>query len=353
MYDKAVLSIPVRHGVDAGQLLIIELYQLCRRACVRGRIRNDQRRMVPEEVHLVRAEHRLFGCPCAHFVHAGHIGGRHDADNALRLFGGGAVHRVDPCVRHRRPDERTVQQSIRADVLRGVVVAEFQPAAGLVHAVHIPDRLADRRAGDGRHDLILTDHDDRALVVAERVDRRVLAAQARRRQLDGLDDLDVACAAAVVVLQPVIDGRLVRCCIVQQQRLCRHDHARRAEAALHRTDIEERALNGLQHGVLRRIFDGFDRFAVQTAHERYARARELAVHQHAARAAVTRAAGLLGAFHAFDTPEELQQRAVFAVLHFGWYSVERKANHWISPSCRYLIFALIRMNRLWPESSAS
>ena len=270
VHDEAVFAVAVRHGVDTGQFFIVDFDQLDGRSRVRRRIRDNQREMVAEEVHLVRAEHRLFGCPCADFVHAGHVSRRHDADNALRLFGGRVVHRVDLCVRRRRPDKCTVQQGIRADVLRGVVVAEFQFAAGLVHAVHIPDRPADRRAGDGRHDLIFTDHDDRALVVAECVDRRVLAAQARRCQLDGLDDLDIACAAAVVVLQPVIDGRLVRCCIVQQQRLCRHDHARRAEAALHRADIEERALNGLQHGVMRRIFDGFDDFAVQSAHERHA-----------------------------------------------------------------------------------
>ena len=58
--------------------------------------------------------------------------------------------------------------------------------------------------------------------------------------------------------------------MVQQQRLCRHHHARCAEAALHSADIEKRVLNHLQHGVVRRVFDGFDGFAVQTAHERHA-----------------------------------------------------------------------------------
>ena len=226
--------------------------------------------MVPEEVHLVRAEHRLFGCPCADFVHAGHIGGRHDADNALRLFGGGAVHRVDPCVRCRRPDKCTVQQGIRADVLSGEVVAEFQFAAGLVHAVHIPDRLADCGTGDFGHDLIFPDHDDRALVAAEAVDIRIFPAQPRRCQLDRLDNFDVAGAAAVVVFQPVADFRLGRGRMVQQQRLCRHHHARCAEAALHSTDIEKRVLNHLQHGVVRCVFDGLNGFAVQSAHERHA-----------------------------------------------------------------------------------
>ena len=309
--------------------------------------------MVAEEVHLVRAEHRLLRRPRAHFVHAGHICGGDDAHHTLRPPGGGVIHRVDLRVRHRRPDERTVQQSIRADVLLGVVVTEFEPAAGLVHAVHIPDRLADCGTGDFGHDLIFTNHNNRAFVCAEAVDIRRFAAQACCRQLDRLDDLDIAGAAAVVVLQPVIDGRLVRCCIVQQQRLCRHDHARRAEAALHRADIEERALNDRQHGIIRRIFDGLYRFSVHPAQHRHTRARQLAVHKDAARAAVTRAAGLLRALHAPDVSEELEQRAAFAVLHLDRCAVERKSNHWISPSRCYLIFALIRMNRLWPESSAS
>ena len=309
--------------------------------------------MVAEEVHLVRAEHRLLRRPRAHFVHAGHIGGGDDAHHALRLPGDGVIHCVDLRVRHRRPDERTVQQSIRADVLRGVVVAEFEPAAGLVHAVHIPDRLADRGAGDRRYGLVCTDHDDRAFVRAEAVDVRRFAAQACCRQLDRLDDLDIAGAAAVVVLQPFIDLPLGRRGIVQQQRLCRHDHARRAEAALHRADIEERALNDRQHGIVRRIFDGLYRFSVHPTQQRHTRARQPAVHKDAARAAVSRAAGLLRALHAPDVSKELEQRAAFAVLHLDRCAVERKSNHWISPSCRYLIFALIRMNRLWPESSAS
>ena len=269
VHDKAVLSIPVRHRVDAGQLLIVDPDQLRGRSRVLHGIRHDKRQMVAEEVHLVRAEHRLLRRPRAHFVHAGHIGGGDDADNALRLFGGGVIHCVDLRVRHRRPDERTVQQGVRADVPGGVVVAEFESAAGLVHAVHIPDRLADRGAGDGRHGLVFTDHDDRAFVRAEAVDVRRFAAQACCRQLDRLDDLDIAGAAAVVVLQSFIDLPLGRRGIVQQQRLGRHDHARRAEAALHRADIEERALNDRQHGIVRHIFDGLYRFSVHSAQQRH------------------------------------------------------------------------------------
>ena len=163
-----------------------------------------------------------------------------------------------------------MQQGIRADVLRGEVVAEFQFAAGLVHAVHIPDRLADCGTGDFGHDLIFPDHNNRAFVAAEAVDIRIFPAQARRRQLDRLDNFDVAGAAAVVVFQPVADFRLGRSRIVQQQRLCCHHHARCAEAALHGADIEKRVLNHLQHGVIRCVFDGFDGFAVQSAHERHA-----------------------------------------------------------------------------------
>ena len=218
-----------------------------------------------------------------------------------------------------------MQQGIRADVLRGEVVAEFQFAAGLVHAVHIPDRLTDRGTGDFGHDLIFTNHNNRAFVAAEAVNIRIFSAQPRRCQLDRLDNLDIAGAAAVVVFQSVADFRLGRSRMEQQQRLCRHDHARRAEAALHRADIEERALNGLQHGVMRRIFDGFDCSAVQTAHERYARACQPAVHQYAARAAVTGAAGFFCALHALYIAEIFEQCAVFAVFYFNLCAIERKS----------------------------
>ena len=270
VHDEAVFAVAVRHGVDTGQFFIVDFDQLDGRSRVRRRIRDNQRQMVTEKPHLIRAKDRLLRRPCADLIHAGHVSRRHDAHHAFRLFGGGVVHRVDLCVRRRRPDKCTMQQSICADVLSGEVVAEFQFAAGLVHAVHIPDRLADCGTGDFGHDLIFPDHNNRALVVAERVDRRVLAAQPRRCQLDRLDNFDVAGAAAVVVFQPVADFRLGRGRIVQQQRLCRHHHARCAEAALHSADIEKRVLNHLQHGVIRCVFDGLNGFAVQSAHERHA-----------------------------------------------------------------------------------
>ena len=270
VHDEAVFAVAVRYGVDTGQFFIVDFDQLDGRSRVRRRIRDNQRQMVTEKPHLIRAKDRLLRRPCADLVHAGHVSRRHDAHHAFRLFGGGVVHRVDLCVRRRRPDKCTMQQSIRADVLRGVVVAEFQFAAGLVHAVHIPDRLTDRGTGDFGHDLIFPDHNNRAFVAAEAVDIRIFPAQPRRCQLDCLDNFDVAGAAAVVVFQPVADFRLGRGRMVQQQRLCRHHHARCAEAALHGADIEKRVLNHLQHGVVRCVFDGFDGFAVQSAHERHA-----------------------------------------------------------------------------------
>ena len=270
VHDEAVFAVAVRHGVDTGQFFIVDFDQLDSRSRVRRRIRDNQREMVAEKPHLIRAKDRLLRRPCADFVHAGNVSRRHDAHHAFRLFGGGVVHRIDLCVRRRRPDKCTVQQGIRADVLSGVVVAEFQFAAGLVHAVHIPDRLADRGTGDFGHDLIFPDHNNRAFVAAEAVDIWIFPAQPRRCQLDRLDNFDVAGAAAVVVFQPVADFRFGRSRIVQQQRLCRHHHARCAEAALHSADIEKRVLNHLQHGVIRCVFDGFDGFAVQSAHERHA-----------------------------------------------------------------------------------
>ena len=80
----------------------------------------------------------------------------------------------------------------------------------------------------------------------------------------------VKLAAAVVVFQSVVDFWLGRSRMVQQQRFCRHYHARCTEAALHSADIKKRVLNHLQHGVIRCIFDGLDGSAVQSVHERHA-----------------------------------------------------------------------------------
>ena len=346
VHDEAVFAVAVRHGVDTGQFFIVDFDQLDGRSRVRRRIRDNQRQMVAEKPYLIRAKDRLLRRPCADLIHAGNVSRRHDAHHTFRLFGGGVVHRVDLCVRRRRPDKRTVQQGIRADVLSGEVVAEFQFAAGLVHAVYIPDRLADCGTGDFGHDLIFPDHNNRAFVAAEAVNIRIFPAQPHRCQLDRLDNLDIAGAAAVVVFQSIADFRLGRSRMVQQQRFCRHYHARCAEAALHGADIKKRVLNHLQHGVVRCIFDGLDGFAVQSVHERHARACQPAVHQYAARAAVTGAAGFFCALHALYIAEIFEQGAVFTVLHFNLCAIERKSYHGISPSCRYLIFALMRMKRL-------
>ena len=103
---------------------------------------------------------------------------------------------------------------------------------------------------------------------------RGLAAQERAGQLDRLDDLHVAGAAAEVVAQGVPDllGRGIG--VDVEQRLGRHDHAGDAEAALHGPGQHEGLLDEVRVGRRAQALDGDDVGAVEPAilvvHERIA-----------------------------------------------------------------------------------
>ena len=117
----------------------------------------------------------------------------------------------------------------------------------------------------------------------------------RRGPADGRDDPRVGAAAAHVAVHRAGDLRLAGIGRSPQQRHARHDHARRAVAALHRVDLEERLLDGVQPAVLLEPFDGGDRLAGRRGRGRDAGAGGPAVDQHGAGAALALAAAVLGA----------------------------------------------------------
>src|SRR2546428_4422686 len=64
--------------------------------------------------------------------------------------------------------------------------------------------------------------------------------------LDGLDDIVVAGAAAEVALEPVPDLALRRARVALDELSGRHDHARRAEAALQSVLLPEAVLDRVE-----------------------------------------------------------------------------------------------------------
>ena len=115
-----------------------------------------------------------------------------------------------------------------------------------------------------------------------------MAARSRarpRRALDRVDDGLIAGAATVIAGEMLTDLLAVRRRRLPQQILRRHQHARRAKAALQRVAIAE---GGLQIGDLAAVgqpFDRLDRCVVRLHRQHQAGTNDLAVHAHGAGAA--------------------------------------------------------------------
>ena len=180
---------------------------------------------------------------------------RDDAHNAGRGLRRGIIHGVNARVRHGGENERAVEHRILAEFVGLIIVAVLERSGGFGKAVHVPDTLPDEPSLDLGDGLPLAGDDLGRVVHLHGGKRHVLAAQTRRGELHALNDLYIARTAAVVVLQPFVYILFRRGRSFKQQRLCRYDHARRAEAALHRARVEERALDDLQHFVVREILD--------------------------------------------------------------------------------------------------
>src|SRR6185312_10824764 len=104
---------------------------------------------------------------------------------------------------------------------------------------------------------------------------------------DGPDDVLVPGAAAQVAVDALADLLLGRRRIVLQQVDRRHDHARRAEAALERVPVVERLLNRMQRAVRPgQALDRGDRAAVGLDREDRAALHGDAVEQDGAGTAV-------------------------------------------------------------------
>ena len=253
--DVAVRLHALRHRIDAGQLRIVDLHELYRSAGMLRRVGDDHGDKIAEEAYLIRAKHRLIGRPCADLVEPRHVPVCHNAHDAGRGLRRRIIHRVDARMRHGRENERAVEHRIFAEFIGLIIVAVFERSGGFGKAIYIPDALPDEAPLDLGDDLSLAGDDLGRVVHLHGSERHILAAQTRCGELYRLDDLHIAGTAAVVVLQAVVYIFFRRVHGFAQQSLCCHDHARRAEAALHRARVKERALDDLQHRVVRKIFD--------------------------------------------------------------------------------------------------
>ena len=87
----------------------------------------------------------------------------------------------------------------------------------------------------------------------------------------------------------------------------RDDEAGRAEAALHRAGLDERLLDAVEPVLAGEALDGDDLVTVRLRGEHEARADELAVEQHRARAALALLAGVLRTGQAEPLAERVEE----------------------------------------------
>src|SRR2546427_4783187 len=122
---------------------------------------------------------------------------------------------------------------------------------------------------------------------------------------DRIDDRLVAGAAAVVAGEIFADALARRVRLVAQQRLRRHQDARRAETALQRVGEDEGALQLLDLARIGQALDRVHLAAVGLRREHEAGANDFAVHAHRAGAAHAVLAADVGAGELELVPEEV------------------------------------------------
>ena len=102
----------------------------------------------------------------------------------------------------------------------------------------------------------------------------------------------------------------VRVGIAIEQRLGRHDHARRTETTLDRAFVDEGLLDRVENPSLSQALDGHHFPAVGFVGEHETGADRLVVEQDSTGAALTFAAAILGASKADLVADDLEQRAM-------------------------------------------
>ena len=251
------------------------------------------------------AENRDQGVPVmldvADLVFARDVGRRHHAHDARHLFGRARVDGAHDRARVGSPDSRAVEHAGQVNVVG--VHAGAQHLLAHVDAVHM---LA-AHAGDRRN-----------------VGDLAAAPLDLGRDLDRVDDLLVARAAAIVVAQGKGDLVAGRIQVLVQKCLGAQHHARDAEAALHGAGLAE----GIDIELLLVVGQALDRLHGLAVHARqllHAALGWLAVDQHRAGAAGTLRAAVLDRLEPQLMPEHVHQ-ALVGLRGVG-YAVDRQGIH--------------------------
>ena len=159
------------------------------------------------------------------------------------------------------------------------VACIFEPARDLARCVDAPDVFADEVAFFG-------------FVFEQRI-RRQAAVLHVARQLDGIENLLIARAAADIAAKALLDFLAVGERIGAQCGCGRHHHAGNAVAALACPGLVKGLLQNAQFARLRKGFHGFDGCALRLGKRHQARLHQDAIHEHRAGAAFAGPAAFL------------------------------------------------------------
>src|SRR4029079_5453394 len=151
-------------------------------------------------------------------------------------------------------------------------------------------------------------------------------APAERGELDRVDDLRVARAAAQVAGDGLADGAVGRLGPAGEERLGGHQHPRRADPALGTACDQERVLQVGQPATgAGETLDGAHDRAVDLAHRDQAAHDGLTVDQHGAGAALALAATLLGPGEAEVLAQDVEQASHARHRHLRRLAVDDQA----------------------------
>ena len=147
-----------------------------------------------------------------------------------------------------------------------------------------------------------------------------------RRFLDRFVDLHVPRAAAQIARNRLLDPLAAGVRILVEQRLRRHQDARRAIAALRAAQVGERGLQRVQRRPAGEAFDRLDGLALAFDRQHEAGEQRLSVHQHGARAALAQFAAVLGAGQVEVLAQHLEQRLVRREQQFRVLAVDAQCH---------------------------
>ena len=256
-----------------------------------GVVGGDDRDRLALEADVAPRQHGLVGELEPVGLAARHVGVREHGAHARQRGGGAGVERQDQCARVRAAQRRAPQHPLHAHVGRVLELAAH--LRDPVRALRAGCRCRRRPPAGARGGGAVTGALDRG--------------EPPGRQLDRVDDLRVARAAAEVAGERLADVGLGGLRVAREQVVARDDQARGAEAALDRAGVDERLLDRVQLARRREPLDGHDLAALGLRGQHEAGADQRAVEVDRAGAALALLARVLGARQAEPLAQRVEQ----------------------------------------------